>query len=71
MIYEFLNLCKKRNQLEIISILLPINFILLTYMVFEMIPPVLSENKHDTSRQNVPIANVVAIRRKKRSGNPV
>lgn len=33
-------------------------------MVFEMIPPVLRENKHDVSRQNVPIKNVVAINKK-------
>lgn len=35
-----------------------------------MIPPVDNENRQDISKQNVPIKNVVAINKKKRSGNP-
>lgn len=34
----------------------------LTKMVFEMMPPVLHENKHETNRMAVPIKNVTAIK---------
>ena len=34
-------------------------------MVFDIMPPVLSDVKQDRRRQNVPIRNVVTMRKKK------
>lgn len=45
-------------------------FLILTQIVFEIIPPVLHDTRHDNSRQNVPIKNDVHISRKKSFGFP-
>lgn len=40
-----------------------------SYIVFEIIPPVLREHRHDINRQNVPIKNATLINRKKSSAD--
>lgn len=38
-----------------------------SYIVFDIIPPVLNENKHETSKQNVPMKKEHAIVKKNKS----